>query len=326
MPDEFESFTSKVIKRIDNLSREIDIKNLNEKIPVKINKEIQLFPEFEELWNKIKQKTIYTINMDIDKLKNEAIEQIKNMPQIKPDRIDSQLTKVDINKQGVQDIGHQVRELGKVYEFGKMTYPDFIRRLQDSTQLLRKTIIEVIAKSGRLKDFYKNPEEFIKQVSKILLTVKKENLTEGIKYQKIDEYYQQDFIFNDEELYGYRNKNLLELTAKKNVFDHVIYDSEIEKTFAIDAENDDDVILYAKLPSTFKIDTPIGGYNPDWVIVLNTDDGEKLYFVAETKGTENINDLKGSEKKKILCGRKHFEVVDSGIRYEIVKELKALKL
>lgn len=326
LPDEFESFTSKVIKRIDNLSREIDIKNLNEKIPVKINKEIQLSPEFEELWNKIKQKTIYTINMDIDKLKNEAIEQIKNMPQIKPDRIDSQLTKVDINKQGVQDIGHQVRELGEVYEFGKMTYPDFIRRLQDSTQLLRKTIIEVIAKSGRLKDFYKNPEEFIKQVSKILLTVKKENLTEGIKYQKIDEYYQQDFIFNDEELYGYRNKNLLELTAKKNVFDHVIYDSEIEKTFAIDAENDDDVILYAKLPSTFKIDTPIGEYNPDWVVVLNTDDGEKLYFVAETKGTENINDLKGSEKKKIFCGRKPFEVIDSGIKYEVVKELNSLKL
>ena len=127
----------------------------------------------------------------------------------------------------------------------------------DSTQLLRKTIIEVIAKSGRLKDFYNNPEEFIKQVSKILLTVKKENLTEGIKNQKKDEYYQQDFIFNDEELYGYRNRNLLELTAKKNGFDHVIYDFEIEKTFAIDAENDDDVILYAKLPSAFKIDTPI---------------------------------------------------------------------
>lgn len=65
--------------------------------------------------------------MDIDKFKNEAIEQIKNMLQIKPDRIDSQLTKVDINKQGVQDIGHQVRELGEVYEYGKMTYSDFIR-------------------------------------------------------------------------------------------------------------------------------------------------------------------------------------------------------
>ena len=74
-----------------------------------------------------------------------------------------------------------------------------------------------------------------------------------------------------------------------------------------------------------KRDTPIGSYNPDWAIVLNTDEGEKLYFVAETKGTDNINDLKGFEKKKILCGRKHFEVIDSGIKYEAVKTLLSLK-
>ncbi len=80
------------------------------------------------------------------------------------------------------------------------------------------------------------------------------------------------------------------------------------------------------MPSGFKIDTPIGGYNPDWVVVLNTDDGEKLYFVAETKETENINDLIGSEKKKIFCGRKHFEVVDSDIKYEVVKEFNLLKV
>ena len=105
----------------------------------------------------------------------------------------------------------------------------------------------------------------------------------------------------------------------------MIYDSNIEKQFAEDAELDDDVTMYAKLPSAFKIDTPIGNYNPDWAVVLNTEEGEKLYFVAETKGTENINDLKGSEKKKILCGRKHFEVIDTDIKYEVVKELKSLK-
>ena len=54
-------------------------------------------------------------------------------------------------------------------------------------------------------------------------------------------------------------------------------------------------------------------------------EGEKLYFVAETKGTENVNDLKGTEKKKIFCGTKHFEVIDTGIKYEVVKELKSLK-
>lgn len=326
LPDKFESYTAKVMKRIDNLTKEIEIKDVSKKIPVKINKEVQLSPEFEILWNKIKQKTIYSINMDIDKLKKEAIKQIQNMPRIKPDHIDSQLTKVDINKQGVRDIGHQVRELSAVYEFEKPSYPDFIRRLQDATQLLRKTIIEIIVKSGRLSEFYINPEEFIKQVSKILLIVKKENLIDGIKYQKIDEYYEQDFIFNDEELYGYKNRNVLEVDSNKNIYDHVIYDSIVERDFAIDAENDDDVILYAKLPSTFKIDTPIGAYNPDWAVVLNTENGEKLYFVAETKGTENINDLKGTEKKKILCGRKHFEAIDTGIRYEIIKELKTVKL
>lgn len=325
LPEQYESFTPKVMKRIDNLSRDIEIKDASTKVPVKLNKEVQLSPEFIALWDKIKQKTVYTINMDMNKLKREAIEQIKNMPRIRPDKIDAQITNVDITKKGVIDKGHQIKDLGAVYEYESMSYPDFIRRLQDSTDLMRKTIIEIIVKSGRLEEFYINPEEWIKQVSKILLSVKKENLTEGIKYEKVDECYEQDLIFNDEELYGYKNRNVLDVESDKNIYDHVIYDSEIERKFAVDAENDDNVLLYAKLPSRFKIDTPIGNYNPDWVVVLRTDDGEKVYFVAETKGTDIIEDLKPSERRKINCGIKHFEVIDTGIKYEVVKELKTLK-
>lgn len=326
LPEQFESFTEKVIKRIEKLSKEIEIKDASTKIEVKLNKDVQLSPEFIALWDKIKQKTVYTINMDMDRLKKEAVEQIQNMPTIKAKKIDVQITNVDITRQGVKDAGHQVKELGGVYEFEQMTYPDFIRRLQDTTGLLRKTIIDIVGKSNRLKEFYINPEEWIKQVSKILLAVKKENLTDGIKYEKSNEYYEQDFIFNDEGLYGYKDRNVIKANSDRSLYDHTIYDSDIEKNFAIEADNDDDVVLYAKLPSRFKIDTPIGDYNPDWVLVLNTDNGEKLYFVAETKGTENINDLKGTEKKKILCGRKHFEVIDTGIKYEVVKELKTLKM
>lgn len=80
LPAQYESFISKVIKRIDNLSREIEIRDASTKVPVKLNKEVQLSPEFATLWNKIKQKTVYTINMDMDKFKKEAIEQIQNMP------------------------------------------------------------------------------------------------------------------------------------------------------------------------------------------------------------------------------------------------------
>jgi len=325
LPDKYESFTDKVKKQIKSLSREVEIKDASTKVPVHINKEVELSPEFQSLWDKIKARTKYTIHMDIEKLKREAKEGIKNMPAIKADRVDGTITSVDITKAGVIGVGEQVKQYGAISDYERMDYPDFVRRLQDATGLLRRTIIEIIVESGRLHDFYINPEECIKQVSKVLLAVKKENLTDGIKYEKTDEYYEQDLIFNDEGLFGYRDRNVIEAPSGKNIFDHVIYDSNIEKQFAEDAELDDDVTMYAKLPSAFKIDTPIGNYNPDWAVVLNTEEGEKLYFVAETKGTENINDLKGSEKKKILCGRKHFEVIDKDIKYEVVKELKTLK-
>lgn len=326
LPDKFESFTDKVIKQINSLSREVEIRDASTKIPVKLNKSVELSPEFIALWEKIKQKTRYSIHMDIDKLKHDAIEQIRNMPRIKADQVDGTITQVDITKAGVENKGTQIKQLGVIYDFESADYPDFVRRLQDATGLLRRTIIEIIVGSGRLKDFYINPELFIKEVSKVLLSVKKENLTEGIKYEKVNEFYNQDLIFNDEGLFGYQGRNVIESTSGKNVFDHVIYDSNIEKEFAEAAELDDDVVLYAKLPATFKIDTPIGNYNPDWAVVLDTEEGEKLYFVAETKGTENINDLKGTERKKILCGRQHFEVLDTGIQYEVVKELKSLKI
>ena len=83
--------------------------------------------------------------------------------------------------------------------------------------------------------------------------------------------------------------------------------------------------MYAKLPDAFKIDTPIGSYNPDWALVMNKDNEEKLYFVAETKGTDDFNQLRGSEKGKTRCGKIHFEVLDTGINYEMIKELKQLK-
>ena len=325
LPDRYESFTEKVVLRINSLSKEIEIKDAYAKIPVKINKEVKLSPEFKSLWEKIKHKTKYCINMDIEKLKKEATEQIRSMPHIKADQIDGEITSIDITKAGVEKKSSQLKQLGAISEFEQIDYPDFIRRLQDATGLLRKTIIDIIVASGRLHDFYVNPEECIKQVSKILLAVKKENLTEGIRYIKTESFYEQDLIFNDEGLYGYKDRNVIETPSQKNIFDHVIYDSNVEKQFAEDAEYDDDVILYAKLPDSFKIDTPIGTYNPDWAVVMNTESGEKLYFVAETKGTDNINDLKGSEKKKIFCGRKHFEVIDSGVKYEVVKELKGLK-
>ena len=74
-------------------------------------------------------------------------------------------------------------------------------------------------------------------------------------------------------------------------------------------EYNDNVKFYIKLPGWFKIDTPLGGYNPDWAIALG--DERIVYFTAETKGTNNINDesLRSSERAKILSGFEHFRAI-----------------
>ena len=42
------------------------------------------------------------------------------------------------------------------------------------------------------------------------------------------------------------------------------------------------------------------------------DGDERVYFVAETKGTNDINDesLRGGERARILAGKGHFAAID----------------
>ena len=130
-------------------------------------------------------------------------------------------------------------------------------------------------------------------------------IVDGIKYHRIgdSEYYCQE-LFESEELKGYLESNMLE--SRKGVYNYVVYDSENERKFATAFEENEDVILYAKLPDWFKISTPLGSYNPDWALMINQNGEKKLYFVLETKGNIDVDALRQSEKEKIKCGKEHF--------------------
>ena len=128
---------------------------------------------------------------------------------------------------------------------------------------------------------------------------------EGIQYEKINEYYEMtQFV----DIPGWQD-NLV--PSPHSIYDHVVFDSEIEKKFVEDLEGREDVKLYVKLPSSFTVPTPIGEYNPDWAIVLEKKNEDEevediLYLVRETKDTLNLDDLRPDEKRKIISGRKHF--------------------
>jgi type III restriction enzyme len=107
------------------------------------------------------------------------------------------------------------------------------------------------------------------------------------------------------------------LEAQKSVYDHVVYDSEVEAEFARSFEQSKDVKVYAKLPGWFKIETPLGNYNPDWAVLVDHDDGEKLYFVVETKGSILGELLRPAEKAKIDCGRAHFKALGETVGFAV---------
>ena len=327
IPAEFRDFRHVIVETLKRIGEAGMPKNAKERVKVNRNEKVINSEVFAAIWKRINQRTIYSIHMDIGALKAKATEYIRDMPPIKEIKIRWINGKVVIDESGVRAEGIANREMADPSEFGTKAYPDFIKRISEATQLLRQTIIDILVDSGRLSDFYKNPEDFIKQVSARITKAKKEHLIDGLQYTRVEEFFRQEDIFDDTELYGIKNSNVVDVSAPdKNPFDHIIFESSIERTFAEDCDADDEVLLYAKLPSSFKVDTPFGPYNPDWMVVVKPQSEDyRLYFVAETKGNEDIDALKPDEKRKILCGKLHFEELNKDIKYEVVKTLLSLK-
>ncbi|MEK4883364.1 DEAD/DEAH box helicase family protein [Bacillus sp. FSL W8-0223] len=313
LSDEFQPWQSSIYKEINHYLKQLPIKDGSKKKKVQLNKAILDSKEFLELWDKIKYKTVYSVKIDSEQLIKKSVESIQKMPRIDKVRILSQKEKVTMDKvEGIQ--GQTVSKRIEDYVTAHHTLPDVITELQNRTNLTRKTIVRILVNCKRLEDFKNNPQKFIEAVTNIIQREMKLLLKDGVKYYKIGEnsYYAVE-LFQSEELIAYLNDNAIQ--SEKSPYDHIVYDSDIEASFAQRFENDENVKVYVKLPSWFKIDTPIGSYNPDWALVVDKDGEEKLYFVLETKGTEIEEFLRPKERAKIEFARKHFEAIGTNIEF-----------
>ena len=140
-------------------------------------------------------------------------------------------------------------------------------------------------------------------------------IIEGIKYEKIINEEYEMRRFEEEEIVRYLN-NLIKV--KKSIYDAIEYKSEIEKRFAEELDKRDDIRLFVKLPDWFKIETPLGGYNPDWAIVKQND--ETLYLVRETKGVRDYYKLRNEEADKLKCAKCHFQELN--VDFKVVVEAR----
>ncbi|MHA6183629.1 type III restriction-modification system endonuclease [Pseudomonas mohnii] len=295
---------------LKKLAGKLDIKNADDRRVIRTREAVLQSEEFKALWERIKYKTTYRVDFNNDKLIIDCAKAILDCPPITKTRAQFRKADIAIGKGGVTAEETAKSAFTTIHE-DDIELPDIITDLQDKTQLTRSSIVKILKESHRLQDFARNPQQFIDYASEAINRTKRLALVDGIKYSKIgdDHFYAQE-LFQQEELKGYL-KNTLE--TQKSVYTHVVYDSiGVEKTFAEDLEKNEAVKVYAKLPSWFKIPTPLGTYNPDWAVVVDDSGQEKLYFVVETKGSTWWGDLRHVEGAKIKCGERHFEEVASG--------------
>ena len=302
----------------------------------KLRKEYKLKPEFKKLWERIKHKTRYAVTIDTEKLISEVVKELDNA-EISPPRIT--ITKGEMQVAEVEEARvfsamqmsgtRTVSNLAGLYSLPNMV--EMIAYMLEYTtppmRLTRKTLLEILKRTQNRQPALDNPHEFAAASARIIREKLKEQLVDGVRYEKINEWYEMSQLdIKIETLAEYL------IPAERSLYDHVICDSKVEKQFVKGLEGRKDVKLYLKLPSFFTVPTPIGSYNPDWAIVVEDIDEfgkptgkEKFYLVRETKGTTNLDDLRPDEKRKIKCGKQHFREA-LGVDYEVVDSAHDLRI
>lgn len=332
LPENLVGYEDSIIKIVDMIYNPNTMapENLNESKPkLEIDKEKLNKKEFQELWKRINTKTAYVVNFETNELIEKSIKSIdKNLTVTRlysviqtgsMDKIDS---KEALEKGTAFDNGKVYKEDIKTLHCG-IKY-DLIGKIVEETKLTRKSVVKILQgiHPETFNQFKINPENFIIKVSNLINEEKATVIIEHITYNKLEEAYQTD-IFAEPEMKTITNKN--SLPVEKNLYNYLVYDSEVEKEFGKDLDKNTDVSVYVKLPKGFYINTPVGHYNPDWAIAFNEGSVKHVYFVAETKGSMSSLQLKPIEQAKINCAREHFKTISSdSVQYDVVDNYQAL--
>jgi type III restriction enzyme len=285
------------------------VKPKSKRYPRKLNKELFANPEFEIFWETISRRTTYRVEVERDKIVENSIRAIKEAPDIDPLRIQVTRAGVKVLRGGAkgQELGSRQQELRGSYDL-----PDIVGELQEATSLTRKTIVDVLVGSGRLDDFIANPNDFIAMTKHRLQTELAKLVVDGVQYEKIagSVYELRDLRKDGEEEKERFLDQMYKLeNAEKSDFDYVVFDSDPERQFAELLDGREDIKFFMKLPDKFKVETPVGPYNPDWAIVKQEDGEERVYMIRETKSTDEEIKRRPTENAKIKSAREHFKAI-----------------
>ena len=289
--------------------------------------------EFQALWKEINHKYAYTVKFDSEELIRKAIAYIDQKLFVSELQYTTTVgrQKSEMNEYEIEGFTSFTGEKTRTQTFkhaqtSKIKY-DIIGKVADGAILTRKTVAAILQgiRTDKFFMFRNNPEEFISKVIRLINEQKATMIVEHITYDTIEGEYDSS-IFTAEKNTQSFDKAFL---AKKSIQDYVFTDGSadksIEKKFAEDLDSAEEVCVYAKLPKTFRIPTPVGNYSPDWAIAFYEGKVKHIFFIAETKGTMKSLELRPIEQAKISCAKKLFnEISTSKVKYHDVDSYQSL--
>ncbi len=334
LPEELQSVAEGVHKLIQSVFDENIVKSMFENAgttKITENKLNDNFykKEFQILWNYINHKYAYRVDFDSKELINNAIKALNDklfVTQLK--YVKSTGEQKDLMEENQVDRGDSFKAAKtetitlKGYECSTVKY-DLVGMIATGTKLTRKTIVAILKgiTAPVFGCFHHNPEEFIRKAISLINEQKATQIVDDISYNQIDGTFDSE-IFTAGKMNADFNKAF---KSNKHIQDYVISDGTAEKSverrFAEDLEEAQEVCVYAKLPRSFYIPTPVGNYSPDWAIAFSEGSVKHIFFVAETKGTLESLQLRPIETAKIRCARKLFNICStSKVKYHDVTD------
>jgi type III restriction enzyme len=322
LPENLKQYSDSIVKILKSIYTLDTFKPEDERQTIILNTNKNFSKqEFQDLWEKINVKTVYEVNFNTDNLIQDSITRIN--AQLNVSSKIYQVTTANLQDGTAQQM--QDGTLFKITQIVNTKYSDelyinavydIVGEIEALTNLKRSTIVAILKniKEEKFLLLRKNPEEFIAKSSKLINEVKASLIINNIVYTKIDERYDAKTVFTNDKN-ALRSSELL----KKHIYDYLTSDSIIETEFAKELENSTEVVVYAKLPKSFYITTPVANYSPDWAIVFDKEKVKHIYFVAETKGSDSDLNLREIEKLKIHCATEHFkEISGNEVKFEMV--------
>jgi len=325
LPAELAPHAEEVFKLIDSVFCDAQLPEIEDDRKAKANPLSANFQkkEFQELWSKINRKAAYTVHFETPELVSKCVKCLDNELHVSSLQYTIQRgeqTKDTSYEDLKQGEGFQVQETSteslKASIQSTVKY-DLLGKLAEQTQLTRSTIAKILQgiNVGVFGQYKINPEDFILKSSRLINEQKATVVVEHLAYNSIDESHSSDIFTKEKPKEDFSKA----MKANRHIYDYVFTDSKTERKFVEELDTSTEVVVYAKLPKSFFIPTPVGNYNPDWAIAFKDGEVKHVYFIAETKGSMSSMELRKIEECKIDCARKFFtKITSEQVKYDVV--------